>query len=333
MTVHVVIPVHNNVEMTLACLDALAWQDGVASSVVVVDDGSTDGTAEVVGRTHPEATVLRGTGKLWWTGAVRMGVEYVLAAAGEGDFILTLNNDVRFGADYLAALVEAGEANGRAIVTSFCRKQGQRHLVINQAMRVDWRRAKYTTSIEVLNHTLRQVGAAANAAGVSDDVLDEIGVLRGFDYVFGRATLIPVEVFRRVGNFNAEQFPHYFGDSELSSRARRAGFELIVSLKARVESLETEDTTGVHYRSGQLISLRQAWAVLTSRRSAYELRRGFQFVRCCCPRRYRLRNQLRFFRVAMGLSFGRTLVGRRLARPVRAATDLFRRATCRRGRK
>ncbi len=333
MTVHAVIPVHNNVEMTLASLDALAVQEGVACRAVVVDDGSTDGTAEAVARAHPEATVLGGTGELWWTGAVRMGVRHVLAEAGEGDFVLTLNNDVGFGGGYLAALVEASESNGRAVVTSFCRKRGRPDVVINQGMRVDWRRAKYTTSIDVLNDTLREIGAEVDAAGVGDDVLDEIGTLGGFDYVFGRATLIPVEVFRRIGNFDAEHFPHYFGDSELSSRARRAGFELIVSLKARIECIETSDTTGVHYRKGRLISLQQAWGMLTSRRSAYELRRGLQFVRCCCPRRYRLRNQLRFVRAAMGLSFGRTPAGWCLALPFRALAKLVRRATCRRSRK
>jgi len=332
MTLHAVIPVRNNVEMTLKCLNALARQSA-ACNVIVVDDGSTDGTAGEVAGKHPQVTVLRGGGNLWWAGAVRTGVQHVLESAGEDDFILTLNNDVLFGEDYLAALVRDSRECGRAIVTSFCRRHDEHSAVINQGMRVNWRRAKYTTSIDALNEALAEAGSQADASNVGDDELNAIGVLRGFDYVFGRATLIPVEVFQRIGNFDAEQFPHYFADSEFSSRARRAGSELVVSLKARVESIETEDTTGIHYQPDSLLSLPEAMRLLTSRRSAYELRTCLRFVRCCCPRQYRLRNQLRFLRLALGVSFGRTRVGRWLSFPVRAAAKLVRKTICRPVRK
>jgi len=38
--------------------------------VIIVDDGSSDRTAEEVAENYPEVTILEGDGNLWWTGAI-----------------------------------------------------------------------------------------------------------------------------------------------------------------------------------------------------------------------------------------------------------------------
>jgi GT2 family glycosyltransferase len=38
--------------------------------VIVVDDGSSDRTAEEVAENYPKVTILKGDGNLWWTGAI-----------------------------------------------------------------------------------------------------------------------------------------------------------------------------------------------------------------------------------------------------------------------
>ena len=88
----VIIPVHNRREVTLRCLERLE-SDGVFAwaSVVVVDDGSTDGTGAAVRARHPAVILLPGDGDLWWGGAIRMGMEY---AGREGAAcFLWLNDD------------------------------------------------------------------------------------------------------------------------------------------------------------------------------------------------------------------------------------------------
>jgi cellulose synthase/poly-beta-1,6-N-acetylglucosamine synthase-like glycosyltransferase len=87
--VHVLIPVHNRMDATLECVACLERQTYRDFRVVIVDDGSTDGTSDTLERMHPEVEVLRGDGNLWWTGAVHMGVEHILKSAKGGDFVLT----------------------------------------------------------------------------------------------------------------------------------------------------------------------------------------------------------------------------------------------------
>ena len=92
MKIYILIPVHNNRDTTLKCLELLSKQTFHDFTVTVTDDGSTDGTYGAICEQFPQVTVLRGDGDLWWTGAINMALEHVLALVDLDDCILTLNN-------------------------------------------------------------------------------------------------------------------------------------------------------------------------------------------------------------------------------------------------
>ena len=118
----IVIPVHNRRTMTLQCLRALQTQGVLDWAVpLVVDDGSTDGTAVAVRAEFPHAVILPGSGQLWWTGAIVLGMAEALRR--DAACVFWLNDDCIPAPDALARLRDAA-CRRHAIVGGVCRIPG-----------------------------------------------------------------------------------------------------------------------------------------------------------------------------------------------------------------
>lgn len=98
-SIDVVVAVHDHYELTCECLEHLARQT-VAHRVIVVDDGSSDGTPARLRRDWPEATLVELGANRGYTKAVNRGV-----SAGTGECVVLLNNDVQPRPDCLERLV------------------------------------------------------------------------------------------------------------------------------------------------------------------------------------------------------------------------------------
>jgi len=266
--VFIVIPVHNHVEESLACLRCLAAQDYPHRSVIVVDGGSTDGTPGRIAAEFHDVTVLPGDDSLWWTGATAMGIEHARRLSRPGDFILMLNNDTACGPGYLRELVRASLACGRAVTGSLNVAFDDPSRIVDSGVWGDWRTmASWQVPIEPASEWTTRVNTLS-----------------------GRGMLVPVEVFDRIGNVNARKLPHYAADYEFAFRAARAGFPLALSYKAvlRVH-------TAITGREGDLatpVSPRDVLHLLFSRRSIRNVRDRLNFVSLACPPDLRLRNYL-----------------------------------------
>lgn len=94
MTITALLTCHNRRETTLRCLEQLRelnLPEGSRLEMVVVDDGSTDGTAAALKERFPEATVLAGDGSLYWCGGMRTA--WAWAAESDPDYYLLVNDD------------------------------------------------------------------------------------------------------------------------------------------------------------------------------------------------------------------------------------------------
>lgn len=106
MTIAVLLTCHNRREQTLESLRLMALQQycGGALSYYLVDDGSSDGTAEAVAREFPAVQILRGDGSLYWCGGMRLA--WRAAAASDPDYYLLLNDDTHLKPTALVSLLE-----------------------------------------------------------------------------------------------------------------------------------------------------------------------------------------------------------------------------------
>src|SRR5258707_1027535 len=125
--IYIVIPVHNRLEATRECLESLRNQTYTCFRIVLIDDGSTDGTSEFVKENYPDVTVLTGDGNLWWTGATNLGVRYALKICGPDDYVLTLNNDTVLPAKYLEIMMSLARRVPKALIGSIARDYRRRN--------------------------------------------------------------------------------------------------------------------------------------------------------------------------------------------------------------
>lgn len=95
--VAVVLTCYNRKDKTVNCIKSLADKNpNLDFRFVVVDDESTDGTGAALKDLPYHIKRIEGDGKLFWTGGMYLGMDYVLMQADKIDYVLLVNDDVEF---------------------------------------------------------------------------------------------------------------------------------------------------------------------------------------------------------------------------------------------
>ena len=215
--VAVVVPSHNRRDMTVRFVEHAGRWLGRNDSLIIVDDGSTDGTAEAVRRLSPETVVLHGDGSLWWAGATNRGVEYALDH--NFDYVLTINDDAIPEEGFLDRLLETARVRSKAIVGAMLVYMSDPSRVWACGGRYDFWSGK------LFQQHLHGRDVAEAREG------DRV---RTVDALPGCGVLVPAEVYREIGTYDANRFPQYHADSEFTLRAHRRGYEILVDTAAVV---------------------------------------------------------------------------------------------------
>jgi len=210
--IYVVIPVFNRLHFTIQCLDSLRKQTSRYFRTVVVDDGSTDGTSETLEKSYPEVILLKGTGDLFWTASVNMGVRYALKDGASQ--ILTMNNDVAAPEDFIENMIKWADKRPRALIGAL-EISALTGKIISGGEKVDWITGKNYPIVKTLPPE-KQKG------------------LHEVSHLPGRGLLIPREVFEKIGMFNEKLFPHYMADFDFTRQAYKGGFELYCNYDAKL---------------------------------------------------------------------------------------------------
>ena len=198
--VSVVVVTWQGAHLLPECLDSLAAQT-VAHEVLVVDNASTDATAEVL-LGYPGVRVLRTERNLGFAGGADLG----LRAAGT-EFVALLNNDAVAEPTWLAELLAEITVHPRvAAVTSLLLLAGTDPPVVNNAGVV----------------VLPSLYGADRAAGADPATVAEPAEVFGFS---GGAALLRRSAALSVGGFPVPFFL-YYEDTDLSWRLRLAGWSI-----------------------------------------------------------------------------------------------------------
>lgn len=208
---YVIIPVFNRKAVTLRCLELLRNQTFTNFIMVVVDDGSTDGTTDGVRAKFPEVIIITGTGNWWWAKSINQGCKYALLKGA--DAVLLLNDDTYFDNDYLYRLYTIAQQHPGAIIGSLSITKDHPHKIFFSGIkRIIWWKAKsirYHKKFETYHEQL---------TGVHTSVV-----------LPGRGLYIPAFVFEQIGFISDSKFPQYFGDFDLVLRANKNGIPTLIS--------------------------------------------------------------------------------------------------------
>ncbi len=104
--VSVIVINYNGCSLLPVCLGSLAGQSYADLEIILVDNGSSDGSREFVKDNFPRAKIIENEVNLGFAKAADQGIEN-----SEGEFVALLNNDTRADKDWVANLVRAAAAD------------------------------------------------------------------------------------------------------------------------------------------------------------------------------------------------------------------------------
>jgi GT2 family glycosyltransferase len=199
----------NGREDTLACLASLERANGRPDATIVVDNGSSDGTAEAVRERFPQVELVRSEENLGFAGGMNLGIRRALE--GGADQVLTLNNDMEVEPGFLEPLVGA-LASDRGTAAACAQV-----LFADEPARIWYAGAAY--------HPRR--GYQGRHTGYGDPPLPASHQPYATGRACAGAMLAPRTVLERVGLFDEPLFA-YSEDVDWSLRARAAGLRVVV---------------------------------------------------------------------------------------------------------
>ena len=96
-TVYILLPVHNRKKITANFIACLKNQSYSNYHLILIDDGSNDGTSEMVRNEIENLTVITGKGNWWWGGALHQGYKWIKKnVSDKNSFVLIINDDTEF---------------------------------------------------------------------------------------------------------------------------------------------------------------------------------------------------------------------------------------------
>ncbi|MYD26714.1 MAG: glycosyltransferase family 2 protein [Gemmatimonadetes bacterium] len=207
----------NRVADTLECLESLARMNYPSYSIVVVDNGSTDGSPEAIerwGREHLPVKQIRNAENRGFVRGSNQGMRHALST--NTDYVYLLNNDTVVEPDALSLLVASAERSGDVgMVGPKIYQYGKDNVLDSAGTRaIPWLAQGF-----LIGHGEKDQGQ-----------YDHPGEM---PYVTGTALLVKRTVLEKVGLMDEDYFC-YFDDFDWGLKAREAGYWLLLEPRAVV---------------------------------------------------------------------------------------------------
>jgi GT2 family glycosyltransferase len=207
-------------QKTCDCIDSLTGSIG-KSSIIVIDNGSNDGSVEQIRQKFPEIVFLPQSHNLGFARAANIGIEYALERGAYGIFLL--NNDATVTKDTIQRLYDAMSSSDRVGIVSA-------KIFLTEDPQCLWTVGGMYRARRVID-----IGSNEKDVGQYDHM--------PFDFAYACAMLLRASMLRSIGAFD-EQFFMYYEDIDLCLRARISQYDVVLAPDAHawhIGSLSTHD--------------------------------------------------------------------------------------------
>ena len=211
----------NGADVIRPCLDSLLESDYPNIEVLVVNNGSTDATPEIVARDYPRVRLISNPRNLGYAGGINEGLK-----VARGDIFIPLNDDT-------------------IVPPSMVREQIQPLLrdpmvaiVGCKILFPDRKTIQHAGGVILPNGLTEHFGYKEEDRGQWDEA-------RQVDYVTGCSIAIPRWVFERFGLYDVRYFPTYYEEVDLAAKVVKAGYKIVYQPRAFLYHMESK--TEVRY--------------------------------------------------------------------------------------
>lgn len=235
----------NSFELTKDTLESLQQTTYTNYDCIVVDNGSEDGSGDLIEKTFPNCVVIKSAANKGFTGGNNIGMDYALQNGYE--YIMMLNNDVAVEPNFLEPLIARLDQDATVgAVQPLIYFHHDRNLIWNAGSRY-----------------LSWIGLPLTLMYFRKDPLRlQINMQKKIDWITGCAFMIRASVLRKTGTLKEPYFI-YFEDVDLSFRIKQAGYQLgyvsesvIYHIAGMSHKSKTKEKEGflnpkVHYLNGR----------------------------------------------------------------------------------
>jgi GT2 family glycosyltransferase len=231
MKLSIVIICWNDLKTIKDCLDSIyAGTHSTEFEILVSDNGSTDGSVEVIRENYPSVRVIENRANLRFAKANNVGIR-----ASQGEYILILNPDTIIPEGTLDKIVNfadqhpaAGAFGCRVLNGDGSYQETARPF---PTLRAEWISAFYLKPLAFISDWF----LPGVYMGWKGDTKRTVGWLSGC-FILARASIL-----KRIGGFD-EQFFYYYEDMDLCHRIWDAGFPILFTPEMTITHLGGQST-------------------------------------------------------------------------------------------